>query len=181
MITINLQQKSVLLQRIFKNCASPRIYFRRSIPRGASLSLLLSLFPFNQATGSKTCRLTYHMFQSCEPRTCNLFVTCYSHPFAIRSNATQKNAQSMSFPSFKHRSQSYTALTAVSVHRDKRKFYRRSIVASIPPLPQLSKPNSKMIQPANRGDAPSGFSLKSNRVPISDERSTIHICRLPAN
>lgn len=43
--------------------------------------------PFSRSfpiTGSQFCRLTYHMFQSCEPRTCDLFVTRHSHSFAIR-------------------------------------------------------------------------------------------------
>lgn len=37
LITINLQQKSVLLQRIFKKCVSPRIHYQRY----ASLALFL--------------------------------------------------------------------------------------------------------------------------------------------
>ena len=109
LITINLQQKSVLLQRIFKKCVSRRIHYRCNAslgvffpPLSEACSLPASLpaphssrsFP---TTGSQSCWLTYHMFQSCEPRTCDLFVTRRSHSLAIRSNATQKNAQSMSF------------------------------------------------------------------------------------
>lgn len=121
-------------------------------------------------TGSQFCRLTYHMFQSCEPRTCDLFVTRHSHSFAIRIRTRFKRMPKVCLFFFSLSldqasiSTVQTAFTAVSVRPSRRLMHQ-----CLPP-PNTVKFSLSTITRARRLVLCYRFNKKSKY----DERSPIN-------